>query len=52
MVGLGIELKLLHVDTDSDWKNSDGRYKSEFFKKIREKVEMKHKNTPQAQESI
>ena len=26
MLGHGIELKSFHVNTDSNWKNSDGRY--------------------------
>ena len=49
MLGHGIELKSLHLDTDSDWKNPDGRYKSEVLKKVREKVEyqIKHINAPQ-----
>ena len=34
---------------DSDWKNPDGRYKSESLKKIKEKVkyQKKHKNASQ-----
>ena len=35
----GVELKSLHNDTDSDLKDTDERYKSEFLKKVREKVE-------------
>ena len=33
----GIELKILKLDSDSEWKDPDGRYKSEFLKKVKEK---------------
>ena len=39
----------MHIDTESDWKNPDERYKSEFLKKVKDKVEdqVKHNDTPQ-----
>ena len=39
MLGHGINVKSLHIDTDSDWNNPDRTYKSEFLKKVKEKVE-------------
>ena len=49
MLSHGIELKSLQIDTDSDFKHPDERYKSEFLKKAREKVEyqVKSNNSPQ-----
>ena len=44
MLGHGYELKSLNVNCDSDWKHPDGRYKSEFLKKVRDKVEYQVKN--------
>ena len=35
MLGHGIKLKLLHIN----WRHPDGRYKSEFLQKVRDKVE-------------
>ena len=32
MLGNEVELKSLDINCDSDWKNPDGRYKSEFLK--------------------
>ena len=29
----------MHLDTDSDWKHPDGRFKSEFWKLARDEVE-------------
>ena len=49
MLGHGVEPKSLHIDIDSDWKYPDARYKSEFLKKVRDKMEYKviNYNAPQ-----
>ena len=49
ILGQGIELKSLHIDTNSDWVHPDTRKKSEFLKKIRGKVEyqVKRNSMPQ-----
>ena len=39
MLGHVLDLKSLHIYTDSDWKHPDGRSGSEFLKKVWEKVE-------------
>ena len=43
MLGHGNELKSLHIDMDSDWRHPSGRCKSEFLKKIRDKVKYQKK---------
>ena len=45
----GYELKSLDINCDNDWKHPDGRYKSKFLKKVRDKVkyQVKNKNAPQ-----
>ena len=53
----GIQLKSLHIDTDkslyidtdSDWKHADERHKSEFSKKVRDKVKCQIKNDKSSQ---
>ena len=45
-------MKSLHVNTDSDWKHPDGRYKSEFLKKVREKVKYQVENNDAPQGTV
>ena len=44
MLGHGIELKSLHINTDGDWKHPDKRYKSDFLKKVSIKLKYQIKN--------
>ena len=54
MLGHGIEHIPRHIDTDSEWRHPNGRYKSEFIKKIRDKVkyQVEKKVHPKTPESI
>ena len=45
MLGHGYELKSLDIHCDSVWKHPDGRNKSEFLKKVKDKVEYQVKTT-------
>ena len=49
MLGHQSDLKSLHIDTDIHWKHPDGRYKSEFLKKVRDKVEYQVKSNNMTQ---
>ena len=54
MLGHGVELKSLDNNCDSDSNHPDGRNKSKFLKKVREKVEyqVKHNTMLQKQQSL